>query len=67
MSFASYFVIFLNLAGAVAQSGERLTGSQKVVGSNPISSTNFIYERDGSVLGNYILRKMMEFFHYQEN
>ena len=40
MSFASYFVIFLNQVGAVAQSGERLTGSQKVVGSNPISSTN---------------------------
>ena len=28
------------LGGAVAQSGERLTGSQKVVGSNPISSTS---------------------------
>ena len=30
--------------GAVAQSGERLTGSQKVVGSNPISSTNKLSE-----------------------
>ena len=28
--------------GAVAQSGERLTGSQKVGGSNPPSSTNFL-------------------------
>ncbi len=62
MSFPSYSVIFLNQAGAVAQSGERLTGSQKVVGSNPISSTNFIFERGGFVLGDFILRKMMEFF-----
>ena len=31
--------IFVRFGGAVAQSGERLTGSQKVVGSNPISST----------------------------
>ncbi|GAH81832.1 unnamed protein product, partial [marine sediment metagenome] len=28
------------ICGAVVQSGERLTGSQKVGGSNPPSSTN---------------------------
>jgi phosphoribosylformylglycinamidine (FGAM) synthase-like amidotransferase family enzyme len=62
LSFASYFGIFLNQGGAVAQSGERLTGSQKVVGSNPISSTNFIFDRGGFGFGDYILRKMMESF-----
>ena len=38
----NYSLIFAKLVlcrGAVAQLGERLTGSQKVVGSNPISST----------------------------
>ena len=41
--YASLFflrLLAIFLGGAVAQSGERLTGSQKVVGSNPISSTN---------------------------
>ena len=37
LSFTEFFAILTR--GAVAQSGERLTGSQKVVGSNPISST----------------------------
>ncbi len=32
-------VILENPSGAVAQLGEHLTGSQKVVGSSPISST----------------------------
>ena len=30
------------LGGAVAQLGECLTGSQEVVGSNPISSTTYL-------------------------
>jgi hypothetical protein len=34
-----YVRLFRASYGAVAQLGERLTGSQKVVGSNPISST----------------------------
>ena len=33
-------MVFLNRKGAVAQMGERVTGSHKVVGSIPISSTN---------------------------
>jgi hypothetical protein len=37
--FRKLFCYILEPDGAVAQLGERLTGSQKVVGSNPISST----------------------------
>jgi len=39
LEFPKLFCYILKPSGAVAQSGERLTGSQKVVGSNPISST----------------------------
>ena len=35
-------MVFFNGNGAVAQLGERVTGSHKVVGSIPISSTNKI-------------------------
>jgi hypothetical protein len=40
LEFRKLFCYILESHGAVAQLGERLTGSQKVVGSNPISSTN---------------------------
>ena len=43
--FPKLFCYILDLHGAVAQLGERLTGSQKVVGSNPISSTNSIAKK----------------------
>ena len=43
--FPKLFCYILESRGAVAQLGERLTGSQKVVGSNPISSTNLIAEK----------------------
>ena len=36
----SYALYLGSFSGAVAQLGERLTGSQKVGGSNPPSSTN---------------------------
>ncbi len=42
LEFANAFCYILEPYGAVAQLGERLTGSQKVVGSNPISSTSLI-------------------------
>jgi hypothetical protein len=35
----SEFCILRNIKGAVAQLGERMTGSHEVVGSSPISST----------------------------
>ena len=35
------FIIVLTNVGAIAQLGERLNGIQKVIGSNPFSSTNF--------------------------
>ena len=38
--FPKLFCYILESRGAVAQLGERLTGSQKVVGSNPIRSTS---------------------------
>tara|TARA_Y100001949_G_scaffold146405_1_gene129963 strand:+ start:966 stop:1202 length:237 start_codon:yes stop_codon:yes gene_type:complete len=37
------FVTFIDDKGAVAQLGERLTGSQEVVGSIPSGSTNQIF------------------------
>ena len=40
--FSKLFCYILESHGAVAQLGERLTGSQKVVGSNPISSTKYL-------------------------
>ena len=36
------FYVYLLTGGAIAQMGERLTGSQEVVGSIPSSSTNKI-------------------------
>jgi len=62
LSFASYFVIFLNQGGAVAQSGERLTGSQKVVGSNPISSTSFIANKFTSYQVQKFTTELLEKF-----
>jgi hypothetical protein len=45
LEFPKLFCYILESGGAVAQLGERLTGSQKVVGSNPISSTSLIARR----------------------
>ena len=42
LEFPKLFCYILESHGAVAQLGERLTGSLKVVGSNPISSTNLM-------------------------
>ena len=39
------FVTFIDDKGAVAQLGERLTGSQEVVGSIPSGSTNQLFNQ----------------------
>jgi hypothetical protein len=43
--FLSFCNMVALLGGAVAQLGECLTGSQEVVGSNPISSTMLSHEK----------------------
>jgi hypothetical protein len=50
LEFPKLFCYILEPDGAVAQSGERLTGSQKVVGSNPISSTSLIARKSTTEL-----------------
>ena len=66
------FCYILDPGGAVAQSGERLTGSQKVVGSNPISSTSLLARKfTTELLEKFISsrpeglsKKTIEFYRY---
>jgi prevent-host-death family protein len=52
------------LAGAIAQLGERLTGSQKVGGSNPPGSTNGAGGDRGITVGAHLFRN--HFGHWME-